>query len=101
MALAKAGELGATAPTVNGRRRNAEIKCQYSAGDELGERAGVFTNEAGRLEGSFVTGRVAIDGFLIGDGASGCSKGCFHVGGLLSGAKHNEGNPCGINVGWY
>jgi hypothetical protein len=80
MALARAGELGATAPTVKGRRKNAEIKCQYSAGDELGERACVFTNEAGRVEGSLVTGRVAMDGFLMSDGADGCSMGWFYVG---------------------
>jgi hypothetical protein len=79
MALARAGELGATEPMVNGWRKNAEIKCQYSAGDGLGERAGVFTSEAGRVEGSFVTGRVAMDGFLMGGGADGCLMEGFHV----------------------
>jgi hypothetical protein len=80
MALARAGELGATDPIVNGRRKNAEIKCQYSAGDGLGERAGVSPNEAGRAEESVVTGRVAMDGFLMGDDAGGCSMGWFYVG---------------------
>jgi hypothetical protein len=80
MALAKAGELGATEPIVNGRRKNAEIKCQYSAGDGLGERTGVFTNEAGRVVESLVTGRVAMDGFLMGYSADSCSMGWFHVG---------------------
>jgi hypothetical protein len=101
MALARAGELGATAPIVNGRRKNAEIKCQYSAGDEFGERAGVSPNEAGRAEGSLVTGRVAMDGFLMGISAGDCSTERFHVRRKLRDAKHNEGNPCGIKVGWY
>jgi hypothetical protein len=101
MALARAGELGATAPTVNGRRKNAEIKCQYSAGDGLGERACVFTSEAGRVEGVFVTGRVAMDGFLMGVSAGGCSMEGFHVRRKPRGAKHNEGNPCGTTVGRY
>ena len=80
MALARAGELGATDPIVNGRRKNAEIKCQYSAGDELGERAGVSPNDAGRAEGSLVTGRLAMDGFLMGYSTDNFSMGWFYVG---------------------
>src|SRR5580692_5615100 len=99
IALASAGELGATAPTVSGRRKNAEIKCQYSDGDELSGRAGVFIDGLDSWEAVLTAGWVAVDGSLIGGGAANSSMRMFCAGGQTCGAKHSAGNPCGTTVG--
>ncbi|MGA3006605.1 MAG: hypothetical protein ABSE59_01820 [Opitutaceae bacterium] len=98
MALANAGELGATAPTVNGRRKKAEMKCQYSAGDEANERVVGLTTETGRAGVLLAAGWLAIHGLLISIVAAGGSEGCFCAGQRRRDAKHGGEKTCAVMV---